>query len=311
MAVTRRHTISAVKIGATVLSGITRENLSTNSEIRGEPTSGEVYTRYLSLTKQNPGGMFGTQHIASALALLGSVGLDIDDLTGGVILYAAAHERGSTRKTSTNHRSYTINDGLIVPTRLTCDYQGDAELEVAIVTTYDGTNNPVVVADSVALPTVTDNERYTMGPITVGGVSLPQLTRVEIDFGLKVEAIGAGGGEAPEDIWPTFSSISVGQPSLILRGIDVEWFKAANIPLTGLAATHANTSVYFRKRARHSTFVADATSEHILFTADGMAVLDDLFSADRAAPGETGVMIPLDFDGTNAPLVIDTTAAIP
>lgn len=310
MAVVRRHTISGVKLGATVLSGITRETISLNSEVRGEPTSGEVFPRYLSLTKQNPTGMFASQHIASALTLLGSIGLDIADLSGGLILYAAAHERGSTRKTGANHRSYTINDGLVIPTRLTCDYQGDAELEVQVLVTYDGTNNPVVITDSVALPTVTDNERYSLGPISVGGVDLPQLRRVELDFGLRAQAIGAGGGSAPADVWPTFASISQGQPTLTCRGIDVEWFKAANVPIGGLAVTHATTAIYFRKRLRHSTFVADATEEHVLITADGMAVIDDAISASGDAEAESSVIIPLDYDGTNAPLVIDTTAAI-
>ena len=79
--------------------------------------------------------------------------------------------------------------------------------------------------------------------------------------------------------------------------------------MEGVQATHANTSFYLRHRTR-TGFVADATETHILFTAAGLAHFTEPFTASGTEAGEATLVIETENDGTNDPIVIDTTSAI-
>lgn len=306
MSVSRKYSIYAVGVGTAVLGGITQQNVALGSDVQMEPTDAAVFGQFVSLVAQNPQAGFSTYHIASALDAVALAGQDISALTGGLVLYANKHAAGGTRASGASHRSYTVNEGLVVPRTLSADHQGNFRLAYQALPIYDGTNDPYVVGDSATLPTAaTDDERFTIGGVTIGGVALTQLRTVEIDFGVRAVPEGAD-----SDIWPTFVSIEDIMPKITLRGIDPEWFKAANIPMVGKPATHANTTIYLRKRAQGGSFVADATEEHIALTAAGMVVVDDGFNGTGAGAAEATAVLTCRFDGTNDPITIDTTAAI-
>lgn len=307
MTVTKAHTLYGVVFNATVLGGITAQNISTGTTVRGEGRSGEPYSRINHLVGQKPGATFTSEDIAAALAVCGPAGVDIDGLAAGLILYAQAFADGGTRASGANHRSYTIYDGIVAPQQLRCTHQGDASIDYAALATYDGTHSPLVEADTVSLPAgLTDNARFTLGPITIGGVTLAEYRDLTIDFGIMVRSEGA-----ESDIWDTFSYIVTYQPTITLRGIDVEWLKSTNIPLAGKAAAHADTAIYLRKRSDGGTFVADATAEHIQLTAAGLAWIPTPMDASGLDPAECTLMLRTKYDGTNLPIVVDTTSALP
>ena len=86
---------------------------------------------------------------------------------------------------------------------------------------------------------------------------------------------------------------------------------AGKIETTGAAATHANTFVKLRKRVNKTgTFVAGATAEHVVITADGMVVATDPFSAQNNADANAVFELTAAFDGTNAPLMINAATAL-
>jgi len=290
----------------TLIGNVIRQNIATNSQINGEITSGQVYRSFLALYSQKIAPGFSTYAIASALGSIGVLGLNIAELASGLDFYAQKNLDGSTRAGTLSHRKFTFVKGLVVPRRLSVDHQGDAVLDYELVVTYDGTNDPMVITDSISLPSgITDNERYTMAGSTIGGVAITGKRRFAIEFG--VDAISEG---ADSDVWDTIAHIRAVQTELTIDSVDVDLVKAAGIPLTGKAATHANTSIMLRKRAHAGTFVADATAEHIELTADGMIIPDDAFSSDGQEPGKVSFRMPLRFDGTNVPLTVDTAAVI-
>jgi hypothetical protein len=137
-------------------------------------------------------------------------------------------------------------------------------------------------------------------------VALAQLLGLEIDFGLRVRK-----DSSDSEIWPQFVSIEVAQPRITLRGNRSKWFGAAGVPLAGLNGTHANTSLYLRKRAAGGTFVANATAEHIKFTAAGLAYVDKPGSFSGNNPGETSITLVTKYDGTNYPITVNTAIAHP
>lgn len=307
MTVARLHNIHACKIGSTVIPAITKRGIRFNTDIRNEPTSGEIYARFQAIYAQNPDGDFLTRAIAIAL---GACALGGTALTSSApfLAYAQKNTEGGGRTSGSNHRKVTINEGIIVPRKLTCEHQGDAVLEYHVMATYDGSNAVVTLAESEALLSVTDAERFTIGGITLNDGStsytFDHVRRLEIDFGLNAEVIGAD-----SDIWPTSSRIQDIMPSIRLTGFDNMWWSSTKVPLAGLSIGHSSTAIYLRKRAAGGTFVANGTAEHIKFTACGLAVIEG-FDGSGNSLDETSLYMPLKYDGTNNPIVINTASAI-
>jgi hypothetical protein len=313
--VARVHTLFAVEVytdamGASALvGGVTGQDLATATECRHSPSSGEAFPQHLAIYAQKPVANFSTMALAQALDAIGLTGLKIASTTNpGVRFYAQQYAEGSTPASGSVHRRYTLREGILVPRRLSVSHQGDATLEYSALITWDGTNDPIVVNDSVALPSgLADDERFTLGPIRIGDEVFEQATSFELDFGLDARTTGAQSA-----IWDSHSSIRSVTPRLMITGIDVEWFKSTRIPLQGRKGTHADTAIYLRKRdGDGATFVANDDNVHIKLTGDGLCYAEQVFGASHGEDGTVSLAMPLRFDGTNAPLVIDTTSTHP
>lgn len=315
MTVTRLYNNYGVKIDpdsfatvAVIMGGITRVGLRIGSQVVAMPTSGEAYARFLALYGQKVNPSFETLNVAKGLTNCALSGLKISAATvgTGLTLYAQKIAEGAIRTAGANHDSWNFKEGLLYPTSLSCDHQGDARLQYDCHATWDGTNNPVVIAANVALPTAPpDAERYTLGAVTLGGILFTQQVGITLNFGLKCNTEGAD-----SDIWDTFAWIEEVQPTITLSGIDKKWFDATMVPLTGLALTHANTKIYLRKRAAGGTFVADGTAEHVKFTLAGMATVEDGWQGTGGGKGTVTLKLDTQYDGTNLPLVINPASTI-
>ena len=304
--VSQRHSLYGVSVGSSLLGGITRQSIPPNIAERGEASSGEVYPRFQSIVGMRPMLQFDTLAISSALNLIGALGTSIAGLTGGLSFYAQKHTDGGSRAGSSSHRKYNAVKGLLIPRRLSVGHQGDATLTYEAYATYDGTNDPLALTDSVSLPSgIADDERFTLGPVTIGAVALGQVRQLDLDFGINVQTEGAD-----SEIWDRYCSIITVKPVLTLRGVDVQWWKSDKVPLAGLAGTHANTAIYLRKRAAGGTFVADATAQHIKLTLAGLVLLGDGHAASGSGAAEVSLSVPTKYDGTNAPLVVTLSSAI-
>lgn len=310
MAVSKKWSIYALLLDDTVpvtIQGITRQNLRSGLEVNREATQGEIYSRWHALVAGRAGATLASYEVKDVIDNLGVSGLSIATIANGLKLYAQAHEDGATRKAGSTHRLYTTTAGILFMPRLSVDHQGNVLAEMETVLKFDGSNACWQITDSSALGGTLDSveDRWTLGPITMGAVTINQVTNLEVDFG--VTAVPEG---ADSDIWPTFVSISEIQPEIRVTGTDIEWMGAANIPLEGKKGTHANTTIYLRKRDFGATFVADETAEHIKLSADGLITIDPAFDgAGAAAASITAVMRPV-YDGTNAPIKADTASAI-
>ncbi len=299
-----RHGVHTAQVGDDVLR-LTAGAVTTGTEVRAEPTAGEVYARHISMIGQRPGSTFSGLSIADMLDVVGLSGVNIADLSGGLKVWAGKWADGATRAAGSVHRKYTINKGLLHLGTLSCEHRGDAKLDMAALATWDTSNDPVVIGDSQALPALPGEERFTLGPVTIESISMGGLKSLSIDFAVTAETEGSGSG-----IWDTESSIATIIPIITMRGIDIEWLKATNIPLEGKKATHANTEIYLRKYDDGSSYKADNVSEHIKFTAAGLAYIDTCFDASGNDTGESSLVMVCQNDGSNDPIVIDTAATI-
>jgi hypothetical protein len=290
-----------------MIGGITAIGLSTGSEVLTESVSGALYPQHIALTAQKPAATFSTVQIAAALDESGLVGASIAGLAAGFKMYLFEHATGGTRSGVTAHNLYTMVKGIVAPISLTCDHQGDAVLSYAVaIASTDGATAPVVIAVDQSLPTPAgDTERFTLGAFTFESLAFTQAKRFTLNFGIDAQVEGAD-----SDIWDTFPSIRSIAPSITLEGIDPNWLAAAKIPLAGLAVTHANTAFYLRKRDDAGSFVVDGTAEHIKFTADGFATISEPIQWGGSGPATCTLELPLRYDGTNPPLILDTSSAI-
>ena len=186
---------------------------------------------------------------------------------------------------------------------------GDAVLNYDAIITYDGINDPIVINESVTLPTApNDDERFTLGKWTIGGIVIDQIRSMDLEFGISVQTEGAD-----SDIWETHANISRISPSIRLRGINLNWLRSAataKIPLLGQAAIHTDTTGYLRKRKDGGTFELDGNAVHIKMTAAGYARIDTGMDASGDSSAECSLVLDTIYDGTNAPIVFDTSASI-
>ena len=299
--VTNLHLISGVGVGATILGGITAQDLALEHELGGEAKSGELYARYQALYSQKYTPGFTTEDVAAALGACGATGLSL--ATSALALHAIKQADGGNVAAGGVHRSYTFSKGILFPKLLTCEHQGDASISYgAVVISADGSTSPLVIGETATVPAITIHSAHTLGAIAIGAKSLTHCKKLEIEFGLECVSEGAD-----SDILDTFATLRAVVTEIRLSGIDTTWLKSDTVPESGLVGTHANTTIYLRKRAAGGTFVADATAEHIKFTAAGLAVIDKALGGN---PNEVDLRMPLSYDGTNAPLTISAASAI-
>lgn len=298
-------TAYAAQLGSTVLSGLTNLDAQTNPEVDNEVGIGSIYPQFVVIRSINPKVLFNSRAAQATLSQTGSTGADITDANPFKATFARLAANGQPDNTAI-HRTYTATRGLLLPKRLSCQHRQDARIDVeTLLWSADGVAAPMVIADTGALPTVPrDNIRHTLQSATIGGVSFGCLESVDVDFGNNARTRGCSSNQYDSDM------IQAGvQPVITLVGLNADVFKSAGIPLDGKPVQHVDTSIVLRKYSEDGTgFVAAATAEHIELTASGLAVVVN-HSGSGANESTVNVRVTCDWDGTNAPIGIDTAYA--
>lgn len=305
------NTAYAAKYGSTVIAGLTNLNTSLNPEVQNESGIGTPFPQFAVITAQKPRVAFASKAVAAALGVTGSTGAKIDGTNGFLAYYAKIGDDGLPASGSV-HRTYTANRGLLLPRRLNCNHRQSAMLDMeALLFSADGAAHPVAVADNVALPTLAqNNEQHTLAGITFG-ISGSVTTfgcaqSLSIDFGSGAETIGCG-----SDLYDAHLQLPSVKPVITITGIDAIVFAGTGgVPAVGKTLDHANTAIYLRKYSESGIgFVANGTAEHIKITCNGLAVVTQ-HNAQGTTRGEVTLQITGSWDGTNAPLQIDTASEI-
>jgi hypothetical protein len=189
-----------------------------------------------------------------------------------------------------------VTTGLVVPTTLTASQETSASISYAATSVSDdGTNAPLTIVDSQSLTATTDTERFGIGTVTLGSNVVTGVTGIDIDFGVNVNAISADG-----DVFPTFSSVDLIQPSVTIRTLDASLgADAGSLPLAGVLGTNANTTIQLDQRTLGGKYTAGTYAQ---FATYGMITQDDSFSASGNDVGEMAIKITPIYDGTNTPI---------
>lgn len=308
MAIANKHDLYGVYVGDTVLKGVRRVSQPIDTTIGRETTGGDVSPRFASISRQTVRPSWSTLAIAQAVGLVPYDGKAISSLTDSTLaLYGYAHDDEASRTAGAAHKKYAYTSGIIINDRLSAADGGDAELsQMAYCKSPDGANAPVTLSESQAVPAAaTDDERFTLGPVTLGGESITQIRSLEIDFGCDVVCEAAD-----SDLWETFCSIRRIMPTIRLRGINLHWFKDDVVPLLGVAAAQAATTIYLRRRVNDSTIYANNQAQHISIKAAGPVVIESAQDGSSGEATECTLRMDVRYDGVNSPLVIATSQTI-
>lgn len=305
MATTELHTIGPQEVGTTVINQITRCDVTEGISELVSGTSGQTRATYSALLNRAPVISCESLNPKAVLDLSTAIGsfLDIDasPATKEFKAYWSKRAEGGVIASGSVHRKCTVNEGILVPRRLTCDHGGQARISYDVVATYDGSNVPLVWAGSAALPSgIADSLFWTIGPATLQAATLDQIKSVSIDFGIGLIVEGSD-----SDLAPTFVAVSSIRPSITIRtskqSIDTSYDDG------GVALT-SDFILYFRKRTEGGSFVADGTAEHIKLTVnEGRAHMRSVRGGDR---NDIEIVVTPIYDGTNEVLLFDTASAI-
>jgi len=294
---------------AVYLADVTSQSLDLATEMRAEVTAGNVSPTHVALVGRKLLQSAATYDLPGFLDSVGVSGLCITGATNfGARAFLQKFD-GCGTGASSGHRSFTFANGIIVPKTLTVEHQGDAKLTFELHVLGDGgTNDPVILSDAATLPTITQTpNRWTLGPITLGGLSFAEYTGLEIDFGNDIQVKGVA-----SNIDATHVEVRTHSPKIKIKGIDPVWFSSSKIPIGGLVAANATDKIFLRKRTQTGiNFAANGTSGHIKIVPAGLAAIGKAGGAEMQRVSETEIMITCAKDASaNNPIVITTATTI-
>ena len=276
-----------VKVNATLIGGVTQCGVTNNTEVKGENVSGDPFPRFKSVAGQKPMAAWTTHAIAKALAACGISGFNCA-AGAGLSLYLWKMVGGGSRSVTTDNKILAIAHGLMVPVTLSCNTGADALLSYNAHLTWDGTNNPVICTSGAVPAGLADDEKYSLGAVTIGNVTIDRVQSISLNFGIKVEAEGGS-----SEIWPDIASIAEVSPKLTIKTRSMT--ALANL-LPYAAATQANTTVALRKRVRGGAW--NGTGD-ITIAACGTVHLPEPWQVAGVGKAEQTIEVDIDYDGTN------------
>ena len=287
----------------TLIGGITDQNIDGNTQIDAEVTAGQDTPQHSQITQISGRGQFVGFDVGKTLQAIGLAGACLDGGVApadpGFALYQLQLQTCGSLATGAVHRRLIMPNGYIVPRSLSVGHRTNAQLTTEVLGIWDGTNDQIIPVGSVAAPTgLEDLHRYTLGAIQVGGITIQGNLSLDVDFGVDVQT-DSGDSDAQDTNIQVISK----QPMITVSTRDVTKFAASGaIPLSGLRATHANSSFILRRRLNGTAgFMAGA--DHIRVTFDGLVTVTQPWRASSNQRGEMSIQIKCLDDGTNYPLI--------
>lgn len=164
MAISTLHRIDRIT-GPIALSEISSTKWGTGIRSMIETPAGHTSPMFRSNQSQEPTIEFTCHEISTLLDTLTTpAGIAISS-TPLVTYFKKASTTGNVARATTSHSKLTVNLGCLYWTSINLSHNARAEATCMIQTAYDGTNNPLVYATSVALSgNVSGSEYYTLGP---------------------------------------------------------------------------------------------------------------------------------------------------
>jgi hypothetical protein len=283
------HTNGPVQLGANVLGGISGIGSALGSQVRGEPTSGEIYARVTALMAQKPTIEFTSEDIRAALNACGPMGASL--ASTHLVLFGSKLKAGGAIDSS-GHVSLTAANGILVPQSLSCSHQGNAAISYQAHPVCDSDSvDPWTVSTAATLPAIDAADLWTLNSMSVGvAVTITQHMQVTVNFGHRVVTEGSG-----SNVRDQIAAIRAVQPTITVASSAI-----ADV-LDLLGASGAFTLV-LRQRQPGGTF----GSAWITLTGTCYAFDEAPLRVSGQGIAQKQVMAHVEYDGVNAPITYTT-----
>lgn len=295
-----RNTIGKIVFNELELPGITTSTLSQGIQTLVAGHSGNVDMKHTSTETVAPVITFASNDVKT---ILDTVPLDGVQITVASTLEAHLREmpHGGTRSAGATHTILTINEGLLVLDSITAQHLGGfATVNCRAIAVFDGTNAPVVPSTGASATTTALAGTWVLGPTKLSSGTFEGVQSFNLDFGLNVE-VGGGAG----NVYPDHASVLSRAPSLSFTTKDVSAITANHLA----GVQDATVVQYLTHIVEGGGRVADATITHISLTMQGQVAFESA-GGPHGSTSDFTVRVTPNWDGTNAIVVVDTTAAI-
>jgi hypothetical protein len=305
---------------AKVIGAITQFAIPDDVQVEREQLDGNVFPSLTTLMQHQERIDVTSLNVDQVMDVIGPVGLcargtnaqtgvefflsRIDQCTPGVDVSAV-----NMRVRSYNASATAAKYGMFTPGQITANHAANASASFSYTPMATGGNAGLSISDAVALPAIADTKsRFTLAELfSVNGVPITGKKGLTINFGASLLKESADGSLAPE--WVSLDNL---MGTITVTGINPKWALDAGIPRGGKKFAHANFRTFLRKRKPDSAtgFFADSDEEHIRITAAGKAFITSIATGNAGRPVETALVLYCEFDGTNAPIVVNTLQEI-
>lgn len=306
-------------IVSTTIGGINNYRVSDNVQVNRDTTGGDIYSVTTSKIAHEEEIEITSLNVDRVLDVVGAAGvcLALDStVTGFEFFLTKLDECQPGHSITGNNLRYaikeagaeTISRGILHPGSLTIPHAGDSSITFMCIPKSDGSNAAIQVAENITLPAIPDTgKRFGMGPVTIDGTEYNGKQNVDINFGVSISKQSTDG-----DMFPSWVAIERVLAVITIRGIQPEWALAANIPRGGRSFAHIDTRIALRRKSPDaiSGYFPDESEEHITITAKGKAYITEMASGNGTAPSQSTLVMYVEKDGSNAPLIIATNAAL-
>lgn len=284
------------------VSQITSSRVLSGIEILNGTPAGHPYSLFKAIRQQTPAFEITTTQLATALALTGLPGAD---LSGGNVDFYLKRTVGNGLRVAdatTSHTRYRAANVFLGWDSISADQSGEASINLRAICLWDGSNEPIVPAGSVALAgTPSAAEYFAAGPVAVNGTTINGVQSINIDLQPEYKIVFGDG-----EVWPTFCYVASINPKITINALDNSW---ASLGLDGTALT--SCAIYLRKLAANGTRVANGTAEHLKFSAtNGIAYPESSSGGNNDETPTTLILELASANATAAPLTLSTASAI-
>lgn len=266
MSVSTVHVLDKIEIGgwASDIDVVTSFRQSPQVQSRIVNPSGHTQPMYTGGERQTPRITFTTPQIDVVLAACGLTGYAT--ATDSYVYYKKATETGSTARASLAHKRFAVSQVFVFWDNLQLPDSGQATVDVTIVPVWDGSNEPIVPAGSLALSgNLAAGNEFQCGPGSINNTSLPGVQSESVRLNMSLRELTAGG-----EGWATFAGCESVQP--IVNISTVEAVGLTTYGLDGTALDGTNGVEFYARRLD----TANGTTSHIYFQAtDGKVITDD------------------------------------
>lgn len=271
MSVSTVHVLHGLKTASFLLSQIEDHTASPRiAELIGTP-SGHFAPMFTGVRGLQPEETFRTTQLATLLNACGLYGLSLYNSNVDLLYKKVTNLGRRYSDATTTHTRIRAVDSYLYWRSITTGHQREATADARLMCLYDGTNNPLIPAGSVALSgTMSADEYFCLGPVGINGAFIPGIQEATLDLGC--ETIEVGSDSEP---YNSFGAIRQISPVLTLRGLAVEKWTAY-----GLNGLDVEDFVFYLRRVNADVtgglpYVANNGGAHIKITGNaGFCAVD-------------------------------------